>query len=178
MRRLLPIIPVILALAGCNEAVQARQAPTSIDEAYGWFSRSSGVKDPEMYELPARPINLASEPLNRSCRPPGQRFKPVSLVALSPERISYQTLTPTQMAAYDDDLPTVTPLPPMPAYAIAGWEDAWVAGPREPTNPPAVGGYDPAPQPKRSVYRHPAMKMGAYEPNGWSWCDDQANYRR
>jgi hypothetical protein len=178
MRRLLIAAPLVLALAGCNEAVQARQAPTSVDEAFGLFSRSSGVLDAEVYELPARTPDLPGAGVNRPCRPPGQLFKAIAPVAVQDTPLAYATLEPTVIAAYDPEIALGVSLPPVRAYPVAAWADPDEHGIKEPLTRPAVGILDRGPQPGVSPARVERTPMASYDPWHYSWCVDTANLRR
>jgi hypothetical protein len=166
---LLPAVIAMLALAGCDPAVQARYMPTSVEEG---FSSSFGV-DREVLELPAAPpaLDVADMP-QRNCRPPGQTLKPVDMVGLRDDTTRMVTIEPTLLAGtYEPPLPSP---PPGPAYRIASWTLHEEVGAKESISSPP---FKPTAEPGHSVQRIEPMPMGIYRRDVYSWCEPQANLR-
>lgn len=172
MHRLAPLAVVVLALVGCDPAVQARYQPTSVDEVFGAFSHVSGVED-EIHQLPAPPpaLDVADLP-PRSCRPPGLVMKPTDMVGLRDDRPRLRTLEPTPLvASYEPPMPSP---PPGPAYRIASWNLHQEVGAKEPIATPI----EPSTvQPGRSIYRTEPVLYGAYRRDVYAWCNEAANRR-
>lgn len=169
---LLPLAAALLALAGCDPAVQARYQPTSVDEVFGPFSRISGV-DAEVHELPAPPPALdPASAQARICRPPGLVLKPTDLVGLHDDTPRIVRSEPTPLfASYEPPLPSP---PPMPAHRIASWNQHEERGAKERiTTPP----YRPELDPGRSVQRNEPVLTGTYRRDIYSWCYPAANLR-
>ncbi len=172
MSRLAPLVVIVLALVGCDPAVQARYQPTSVDEVFGPFSRIGGI-DAEVHELPAPPPALdQAEFTPRACRPPGVLQKPLDMVGIHDDRGHGTTVEPTLLAStYEPPLPSP---PPGPAYRIAGWNRAEMVGAKESIATPS----EPSKLvPGRSVYRNEPVLYGAYRRDVYAWCDDAANLR-
>jgi hypothetical protein len=169
---LLPILFALLALAGCDPAVQSRYQPTSVDEVFGSFSRIGGVDD-EVYELPASPPGIdGASASRRSCRPPGQTMKPVDVVGWRVETRRDVTIDPLPLFAMEE--PPMRSPPPGPAYRIASWQPHLEPGAKESIYTPP---YSPKLEPGRSVQREPPRAMGSYRRDIWSWCYEAANQR-
>lgn len=88
MSRLLILVPVLTALAACNNQgreayYQSRATPTSSADAYGIAAQLSWEDNRRsIYELPAMPPDRKGEaPPRVDCEKPGPKFKPIPMVA-------------------------------------------------------------------------------------------------
>lgn len=172
MRRLLPLAVAVLALAGCDPAVQARYQPTSVDEVFGAFSRVGGVDD-EVHELPAPPPAVDTADLRtRPCRPPGVVMKPTDMVGILDDRavVRRGEVTPL-VAMYEPPLPSP---PPGPAHRLSSWNQHYETGAKENIATPLE--YK-AVDPGRSIYRNEPSLYGAYRRDVYAWCNEAANRR-
>lgn len=169
---LLPLAALLAVFAGCDPAVQARYQPTTVDEAFGPFSRIYGV-DEQVYELPAPPPAIGEiETRPRPCRPPGVLFKPMPMVATHEPVTSLHRNEPTLMAGWQEP-PLSSPPPPKP-IPIAAWKFDEPVGAREPIRTPP---FSPTLEPGRSIYLNQPIAVGAYRRDIYSWCDEAANQR-
>jgi len=100
MRRLLILMPVLMALVGCGDGLyyQTRYIPTDIDSAFALSY------DGEVAELPAAPPDIDGDHAKRKdCVHPYQKFKPLGKVQMKPDAIHSNGGTDNlQVAAYDD----------------------------------------------------------------------------
>lgn len=172
MHRLAPLAVIVVALVGCDPAVQSRYQPTSVDEVFGALPRVSGV-EAAMFELPAAPPAIDTIDLpKRACRPPGVTQKPTDMVGLQESRYHLRTVEPTLMVASSE--PPMRSPPPSPAYRIASWDQHQEVGAKEsiatPIEPSTL-------QPGRSIQRNEPILYGAYRRDVYSWCNDAANTR-
>lgn len=100
MRRLLILMPALMALVGCGDGLyyQTRYIPTDIDTAFAMSS------DGEVSELPAAPPDIdGTHPQRKDCVRPYQKFKPIGKVQTKPDAIRSGGGTDNQLISdYDD----------------------------------------------------------------------------
>ncbi|MCS6970684.1 MAG: hypothetical protein RMM29_01120 [Planctomycetota bacterium] len=173
MRRLCALAAAVLILAGCDPAVQARQPPTSVDQAFGPFAWRSPDVPRQVYELPAeRPALDPRDAQPRTCRRPGPRFPPSPLVGLRADEqtMHYQPAIP--LVGWQE--PPLPAPPPLPGGRLFGWREEAPPGPKEPI---ATRSEPLRLQPGRSLSRAEPIPLVAYRRDEYSWCNPAANLR-
>jgi hypothetical protein len=127
MRRLLLLAPVLAALTGCGDAMyyQTRYIPSDIDSSFTVESLSWNG-DKEVIELPAAPPDIdATHRVRVDCQTPGQKFKPVPVVAMKKEPIrSTDGLENLKVATMSDYQRPVGPTVALSGQKIAAYADS------------------------------------------------------
>jgi hypothetical protein len=134
MRRLLVVMPVLLALTGCGDGMyyQTRYIPTGADTYYSM-------------ELPAAPPDLEGEhPAREECVYPYQKFKTIGKVQYKAEDIHSNGGTDgATIANTDQRMRMDGPTKPLPGPAVMAVSTSpYVAGLTQPSFQQQAGGKD------------------------------------
>lgn len=174
MRRLLILIPALVALCGCDGGLyyQTRYIPTDIESSFAIESLVWGG-DSQVIELPAAPPDIEGDHRARvDCVYPYQKFKGQAVVAIGDAQVRSSAGSDGQPIGKMSDLDR----PVGPDVAVRGPKIAVYANsPYQPGLPSASGGptvstFDHRPRTKAVTEKADVMPRGGFNANGNPYC--------